>query len=358
MMLVKVLSQTLCELKHVFRVTLVNLRVAFLSMLRSFTATSSRQSDLNAYLQMCSDVERYPADLRPSLFWEELRGEFKAHLLVDGIGGFKSRYFGRRLAAYKPEDRRVFESYVWQYYSSLQAEGGDDLLSKLEEPELGNADVVKIDNRYYSPDLLQSVDEFRTITKGLESFPTGWRSLLEVGAGYGRLAWVFQKICPGQTYIIVDLPECLVLSQYYLSREFPSARLLLYQESRQLDRISADHLEDFDMVFLQPWQMALLDDGCVDGFVNIYSFMEMSREAISSYLKVADRITRKCVYLKQHYLEVNRVDGIEVGVEDYSVPGDWECVMHRTSRLYQHVFERLLLRPRERSQTSSERSSA
>jgi hypothetical protein len=41
--------------------------------------------------------------------------------------------------------------------------------------------------------------------------------VLEIGAGYGGLAWYLQQVCPEVHYTVVDIPESLVYSAIYLS---------------------------------------------------------------------------------------------------------------------------------------------
>ncbi|HEY4472352.1 MAG TPA: putative sugar O-methyltransferase [Stellaceae bacterium] len=50
---------------------------------------------------------------------------------------------------------------------------------------------------------------------------SGRLRLLEIGAGYGALAYWFQAAFPGCSYTIVDLPECLLFSGLYLSLARP-----------------------------------------------------------------------------------------------------------------------------------------
>jgi hypothetical protein len=41
--------------------------------------------------------------------------------------------------------------------------------------------------------------------------------ILEIGGGYGALAYWFKQAFPRASYSIVDLPECILFSRLYLS---------------------------------------------------------------------------------------------------------------------------------------------
>ena len=55
------------------------------------------------------------------------------------------------------------------------------------------------------------------------------RPIIEIGAGYGRLAYVFVKARPGCKYWIVDLPPALYVSQQYLSAVLPDRKVFTFR---------------------------------------------------------------------------------------------------------------------------------
>ena len=50
-------------------------------------------------------------------------------------------------------------------------------------------------------------------------------SVVEIGGGYGALAWLFAQHAPRASYVIIDLPEMLALQHYFLSRAMPRRRV-------------------------------------------------------------------------------------------------------------------------------------
>ncbi len=51
------------------------------------------------------------------------------------------------------------------------------------------------------------------------------RSILEVGAGYGRTAYALLNLYPHATYTIVDIEPAILISRWYLTQLFPDRDL-------------------------------------------------------------------------------------------------------------------------------------
>src|SRR5258706_1229291 len=62
-------------------------------------------------------------------------------------------------------------------------------------------------------DYLQAIYELRFIS---ERFPLDGRRIVEIGAGYGRTCHAIVSNHDVRSYTIIDLPNCLALSQKYL----------------------------------------------------------------------------------------------------------------------------------------------
>src|SRR5439155_517391 len=79
----------------------------------------------------------------------------------------------------------------------------------------------------------------------------------ELGAGYGRLAYVVVSASPGVRYTIIDIPPALYLSQRYLTTVFPGVATFRFRAWTDY----ADVSEEFERArirFVLPHQAALL----------------------------------------------------------------------------------------------------
>lgn len=102
--------------------------------------------------------------------------------------------------------------------------------------------------------------------------------ILEIGSGFGGLAYLMRKRVPDATYICLDLPESLMFAALYLHRFFPN--LHLADENTDWSN-TARH--DFLLV---PNYMfhRLVDSGLrVDLAINTLSMSEMSVEQVRTY---------------------------------------------------------------------------
>lgn len=154
-------------------------------------------------------------------------------------------------------------AYVWQresdasyaltarYVSAIDSEG---LLSRLSEDGLFGARAVEVDGREVSRDLLDSVLELLFLSRhGVRP-----KTVLDVGAGYGRLAHRMTEIYPECEYVCADaVPFSTFLSRYYLSFRASQAKVV--------------SLPDFT-------------EGIADLAVNIHSFTECTKDAVEWWL--------------------------------------------------------------------------
>lgn len=277
------------------------------------------------------------AVFRPSEQWTIITRFYRLILRAKGLDGFKST-FGRFLSTYEPGNRWLFEAVHHLYRQALAPRDAWGLIDALEEPALGDGTYISYRGKRLSLDLLQSIDELYRLKEAIGFEKDDKVVFCELGAGYGRLADVVLRAMPNATYMIFDLPESLLLSQHYLTALHPQAKAALYPDSEGVVG-SAAAIRAHRLVFALPHQMKLVESGVVDAFVNIYSFMEMSREQIETYFGLIEKLQPSALYLKQHKREVNiYTSSLNTGA-NYPVRPGWRKVFEGTSTLFEHVFE-------------------
>lgn len=110
--------------------------------------------------------------------------------------------------------------------------------------------------------------------------------IIEIGGGFGGLAYLIKKAYPEIDYIIVDLPESLVFSNIYL-REALGDELVTSVVNVKIRQIEEK------ISFLTPPEFVNFADeltGTVDLFINTFSFAEMSAEQVLAYSKLISKI--------------------------------------------------------------------
>lgn len=231
----------------------------------------------------------------------------------------------------------VFLGLLWEYVHRRDRRG---ILDRLEEPELGDPVVATYRGRRISQDLCNSVHELYSATAGLPGGGPGAGGVLELGGGYGRVAWVFLEEFPRTRYVMVDIPPALGVAQTYLTTLFPDRPAFRFRHFESHDEV-ADELASAQLAFLTPNQLDILEPLGVDLFVNISSLHEMRPEQIAHYLRQVGRHTTGFFYTKQWQRWHNEADDVVIDRESYPIPPSWGTVYSRTHPIQRAFFEAL-----------------
>ena len=334
--------------------------------------------------EMTRSLEAGPEIYRPSKFWAALNRVHRAQLDQLGFDNFKrtvnTKYFnwrilgivrhqlgvvgawfhrpdlevfrarfpqpfyspGGRIASFNAPSAWIYKTFVAMYADSLAREDPLGLLRELEEPPIGNPFAVVHRGRSISQDLCNSIHELYSIF-GRDGGPIASGAPLEVaelGAGYGRLAYVIVAASSGVRYTVIDVPPALYLSQRYLTSLFPDMPVFRF---RQWDDFGAirEEFSSARLRFLLPHQAELLPDRSVDYFINVSQLHEMSRPQVERYFALMDRICRGRVYTKQWLVSRTPVNDVVFRDDDYPVPARWRTLYHRRHPVQRMFFEAL-----------------
>lgn len=186
----------------------------------------------------------------------------------------------------KPDDVVYFRgdnAYVWQlrgqnmnimgyalttyYVKSIDKLG---LLNLLKEDDLFGNFTFRIDNRVISRDLLDSIMEIYFLEKHLNISKLNKATILDIGAGYGRLAHRMASAIPQiSSYLCTDaVAISSFISDYYI-------------KFRKLDKIAK-------VIGLDAVEKTLGTEP-VDIAINIHSFSECKISAIDWWLSLLSR---------------------------------------------------------------------
>ncbi len=225
-----------------------------------------------------------------------------------------------------PRYRAFYTQFVGLLWSYVIGHDPIRLFERIEEPALGNPLPLFWEGHRISQDLANSIHEWsrwRQLSQGMLA-PAVPR-VLEIGAGYGRLAYVFAQAEPCK-YVIVDIAPALAVAQWYLGTVLPDRRVFGFRPFSCYADIAAE-FEAADICFLSANQLELLPDDVIDFTVSISSLHEMRHEQIAHYLDLVARKTRFGVYFKQWRQWTNPSDNIEVGRADFLLPAPWLLVL-------------------------------
>lgn len=345
------------------------------------------ESDLRTLRAMFRHVSELDQDLRPSGFWTGFGRDNEDKLMQYGIENFKrtvnQNYFNSipvspthnlymQVEAYwqahpdpaalqvelddwevfhsvffdqnplaDPVNRALYARYVGMLWHLVRHGEPNGILDRLAEPELGNPLRTRLGGRLISQDLANSVKEHNTILHAFDGGTDPSRRLVvgELGAGYGRVAYVFLATRAVQ-YVVIDVPPALFVSQWYLSRLFPQRRVFAFRPFKSFEEVAGE-LASADIAFLTPDQFYLLPDGYFDIFLTISSLAEMTWSQISQYIGLMCSKTKSRIYIKQWREWSNPIDKMTLTQSDYDLLPGWHKRIDRVDSVQNLFFETL-----------------
>lgn len=300
----------------------------------------SRGDDVRTYQLMQADNAGADARYRAGKFWAKINEDFADLIYAGGLTNLRNQYFNRRFAGPDPCSRSVYAALLWLYYRHVASLDRDGFLGSGEPQEGGQGDQESINGVPMSLDFLQSTEEAYQLRRAYElaSRQGSPRVVAELGAGYGRLAYVVRRLLPDCTYVILDLPEALICAKSWLGRVLPG-EVVPYEESRALSAFDRETLLRRKLWLLGPHQLEAIAPKSIDAFVNVYSLAEMPRASIENYFRQIDRIVDGVFYTKQRGLEENPDDHDRITAADYPIGPHWRELFRQPATLYHGFFE-------------------
>jgi putative sugar O-methyltransferase len=296
---------------------------------------------VDVYSRMQQENDRSGTLYTAGDFWKRHNRRHADAIWGGGLQNLRNEYFNRTFSGPEPESRQVYRSLLFLYYKLVKQIDKDGFLNEHQDPEIGGtSDQEIIFGRAVSLDFLQSIEEAYAIrdawrATGRDGDPS---VIVELGAGYGRLAYVCKKMMPASSYLIFDLPEALTCAQSWLSRVL-GEHVLSYQQTETVAKIDRGFLSAGKVAFFLPHRIETIEDNSVDAFVNIYSFAEMPPASIENYFRHLDRITEGVFFTKQRKVEINAYDGVKISEQNYPIPKHWRKLNSSTATLYDSFFQ-------------------
>jgi len=238
--------------------------------------------------------------------------------------------------SYKESFYYNFFTYLLWDYVRTRSTGND--LAKLAEPLEGNPLKLYVGKKLISQDLANSFLEFKAILdSGINR--SAIKTVMELGAGYGRTAYVFLELLPDVKYIIVDFPPALFISETYLSNQFPKKKIFKFRPFDSYTEIEAE-LSKADIAFFLPTQIHRIPKKSIDLFISISSFHEMRLDQIHYYFDRIDELSNY-LYFKQSKIS-HPYEARSILESDYPVRQAWDKIFWRDCPVQPSCFEALL----------------
>ena len=129
--------------------------------------------------------------------------------------------------------------------------------------------------------------------------------VMELGGGYGKLAYYILNQNANITYLNFDIPETLTLSSYFLSKCFPDKKNFFYGEENYNKNTSLN----YDLIFLPSWEIEKVEKDSVNLAINKNSLGEIDPDAAENYIKHIHRTSEYFFSMNHEYIRNYFSDG-------------------------------------------------
>ena len=235
---------------------------------------------------------------------------------------------------------------VIQDYDTWKDLTGNTGPRALAVPTSGNPWGYVIDQQLVMPGACRH-NYFAHQARALLSEVSGAPVVAEIGGGFGGLAYFLLSTLGRCRYVDFDLPEILLLEQYYLMSAFPEKKFLLYGEQPIEFRQA---LKSYDVVLMPNFELPKLPDDCVDLFINTGSLSEMDYATVEEYVAQIVRTCRFYFFHDNSDRAVRKFCGhIEVPSSRFPIPENAFRRIYKArspwvamgDRMREHLYQRL-----------------
>jgi hypothetical protein len=164
--------------------------------------------------------------------------------------------------------------------------------------------------------------------------------ILEIGGGYGGLANKLINNFSQSKFLLIDLPENLLLQYYYLTNLHPTKKIYFINTKEELNTI-----KNYDVLLLTPFNCStIIDDIYFDIIIQTRGFGEMNRISVNDYFHLIQKNIKEggILYLVERYVGYR---GEEVmRIRDYPFDKKWSTILSHPTWLSSHGHDFLLER--------------
>jgi len=201
-----------------------------------------------------------------------------------------------------------------------------EVLASVCESRAGNYLSINYRGKKISEQLLQNLVVANDIIKHVP-FSTEKRNVvLDIGVGFGGSTRIMSYYTPNTTQILLDLPETLFLTAYYLKYNFPNKKIALLEDIYPyLDNLE-EVIEDYDFIIIPPFVLDYIKDKSIDLVINASSLAFMSEEYLTYYLEQNRRVLKDGGY----FYSLNTTQDSEwgIGSHNWDYKGDYLTIMY------------------------------
>ena len=216
--------------------------------------------------------------------------------------------------------------------------GYEKYLNELEENKFGNSILFNYKNKKYSHSLLNSILEIDIIKKNI-IFDEN-TSILEIGAGSGRICSALLQAENKLKYTIADIAPTLYIAQVNLSNVFKDKKIFKYRKFNSFEEIEKEFISS-DIRFLLPEQIKFIPKKFFNLSIAVDCLHEFKKNQVEEYFNEFNRLS-KFFYFKCQNTQTAIFERKEMyNINNYPVKNNWEKVMHEKCFIPNGYFQAL-----------------
>jgi len=213
-------------------------------------------------------------------------------------------------------------------YHRLASKVDKTLLASISESSAGNNFCIQYRGKRISEKLLFHTVVVNDIIKSVPFSSDKRSTVLDIGSGYGALSRMLKFYTPNSCHILLDLPETLVLTSYFIKYNFPAARVALLDDIVNNIEDFDNHIQKYDFIIITPDVLSHIKPNSVDLVINTASLAFMQKEYLEFYLTHIDRVLKKGGY----FYSLNKEYDDKWGIGMYN----WDFKASYITRLFEY----------------------
>jgi putative sugar O-methyltransferase len=189
-----------------------------------------------------------------------------------------------------------------------------EVLASVSESTAGGYLSINYRGKKLSEQLLQNLVVANDLVQHIPLTSEKRTITVDIGAGFGGSSRILNYYRPNMTQILIDLPETLFLTAYYLKYNFPNKKIALLEDIYPHLENLHEVLEEYDFIIVPPFVLDYLQDDSVDLIVNASSLAFMSKEYLEYYLEAIQRLLKTGGY----FYSLNTSEDNEWGIGSHN----------------------------------------
>ena len=289
-----------------------------------------------------------------SKWWIKCRDEFQnlfitpdKKLNINSLKNFRSSYSpsaallndsSRLLNKKRPSKIiKLMSLRLIMLYHELAERINRNILLVNSESKVGNPPMLIYRDTHLSQRNLRYSYYLSSLEENLSNlFDMGNKIILDIGGGYGGLIRAMYHYFPKNTYMICELPETLLLADYFLRSCFSEKSFLHIHDIDFLNNQDKETILKYDFILFTPDVFYNLKKKIIDLSINTTSLCEMTSASQQKYINNIE-ITSNYFYSVNRYSA--RKDKYDAnGIEDLSFSKQWKPLKVAFTHTYHLEF--------------------